>query len=67
MRRYRKKNCCTPRNPSIDQDAVAQAIAAEAHQGRRLRRWSFNSGSIKVGCTSIDNATVRAIASKLID
>lgn len=27
----------------------------------------FRSGSIKVGCTSIDNATVRVIASKLID
>lgn len=27
----------------------------------------FCSGSIKVGCTSIDNTTVRVIASKLID
>lgn len=27
----------------------------------------FRSGSIKVGCTSIDNAIVRVIASKLID
>ena len=27
----------------------------------------FNSGSIKVGCTTVDNATVRAIAEKLID
>lgn len=27
----------------------------------------FRSGSIKVGCTSIDNDTVRIIASKLID
>jgi len=27
----------------------------------------FNNGSIQVGCTTIDNATVRSIASKLID
>jgi len=27
----------------------------------------FNTGSITVGCTTVDNATVRAIAEKLID
>lgn len=27
----------------------------------------FRSGSIKVGCTTIDNATVRSIAEKLVD
>jgi hypothetical protein len=59
-----KKNWHTPESFIAKMRVTASQPKPIKIDGKTVE---FNTGSIKVGCTTIDNATVRAIASKLID
>ena len=64
-----KNNECIQRR--LTTAAFITKMIAEAAKPKPIKIGSdkveFRSGSIKVGCTTVDNATVRAIAEKLID